>query len=435
MDIATTKELLLTAIEQDRADIAAQIDRIEIELTPLQDDEKISLPLEARYRKLTLEYFLQKNKAALKEIDDYVDVQLDNVCAVHAIEQAASRVPRFNLGHSSSDPLQRLTYTYRFRGHLTYNYDPDYLREIDFRFLSLPAPSYREIIGQIRAEYKKRHTSDDFNLVAEAYVELCTVPNLEQAYQTNHFIAKKSELVAHILERFQSRDYISLAHLLPSFIEGVFHDICVTIGLKTAKLEKASLTDALKNIQKIADPIGIEYLLFIFPLRRNRIAHGRDLGESYRHVALSFMLDLDLLLHIAKHRDIPLNELLDILQHPRVQNIKEIFRFPINELHERVASECFGLSDWFESDAFWVELERQVTSFDIVDKKTERFVKKLLSHSHLFSAPPATERIAERCKDFLRTVLPETRKRIADNESQIAIFLDRFKQQLKENKQ
>lgn len=430
MEPAITKELLLTEIERDRKAIGEQIFRIEAELRAMSGGEKVDLPLEARYWKLSLEYFLKKNQVALEEIDKYLEMQFENACASYVMKYANPRNVRYGLLPHASDPLECLTYSYRFRNPITFNYDPHYLKEIDYRFHLLPAPNYRQAIGQIRDWYEQRHVSDEFNQISEAYIQRNIAPELKNASLYNHFISNKRECVVHILERFQSQDYISLAHILPSIIEGVFHDICESIGLKAAILEKASLTDALKTIQATANPIGIEYMLFIFPIRRNRIAHGRNLDEGYRSVALSFLLDLDLLIRIAGDRNIPLNMILTIFRNPTVKTFKDIFNLPILELQGRLADDCQGLSIWLQSDGFWTELEKEITSRDIAEGKTERFVKKLLWHAHLFSAPPATEQISDQCKRFLRTVLPRTKKRIAAQNAESAKAIELIKQLL-----
>ncbi|KAA8697597.1 Uncharacterized protein ALO80_00347 [Pseudomonas caricapapayae] len=436
-EAAEVKAKLLVEIEKDRSSINEQIGRIKAELdAPAVPEDDDSRTQEQRYRKRALEYFLQKNEAAAAEIDEYIKVQLENASLCLAIQWRPEGEKMFGLGSlmglrppSLDDAL---TYSYRFRNRKTRNFDPDLLEEMDFRFLSLPVPAYYENIDQIRAYYKDREVSGDYYQVADWYIEDSIIPRFLEAGRNDIHVAGKGDLVEHIVERFKERDYISLSFILPPFIEGTIHGICQTLGLKESMSERAALNQLLKTIQKHTDLIGMEYLLFIMPIRRNRIAHGRDLYASYREVAVSFMLDLDLLLVLAKRSDLPLNGLLDVLRQPTIKKVKKIFIMGIEQHHARLESECRALGQWINTDEFWSQLDKQLTQTDVESKETQRFVSKLEYHSVLFGDDDVASQIKARGKEFLRT-LPAARRRLLEDSEKRARMLESLKARLDRN--
>lgn len=434
-EAAEIKAKLLVEVKKDRSSINEQIGRIKTALdAPTVPDDDDCRTQEQRYRKRALEYFLQKNEAAAAEIDEYIKVQLDNASLSLAFQwrPEAKRMfgPGSLMGFSPPSLFDALTYSYRFRNRRARNFDPDLLEEIDFRFLSLPVPVYRENIEQIRAYYKNREVTDDYYQVAEWYIKESIIPRFSEAGRTDIHVVGKGDLVEHIVERFKQRDYISLSFILPSFIEGTFHDICQTLGLKESMSERAALNQVLQTIQQHTDAIGMEYLLFIMPIRRNRIAHGRDLYASYREVAVSFMLDLDLLMMVAKHRDLPLNGLLDVLRQPTVKRVKKIFIMGIEQHHARLESECRELGAWINTDEFWSQLDKQLTQADVKANETQRFVCKLEYHSVLFGDDDVASQIKARGKEFLRCTLPAARQRLAENAEKSARMLELLKSTL-----
>lgn len=434
-EAAEVKAKLLVEIEKDRSVINEQIGRIKTELdAPTVPDGDESRTQEQRYRKRALEYFLQKNEAAAAEIEEYIKVQLDNASLSLAFQCSPEAKRMFGpgslMGFSPPSLFDALTYTYRFRNRRTRNFDPDLLEEIDFRFLSLPVPVYRENIDEIRAYYRGREVTDDYYQVAEWYIEEHIIPRFLEAGRSDIHVAGKGDLVEHIVERFKQRDYISLSFILPPFIEGTIHNICQTLGLKESMSERAALNLLLETIQKHTDVIGMEYLLFIMPIRRNRIAHGRDLYASYREVAVSFMLDLDLLLVLAKHSDLPLNGLLDVLRQPTVKKVKKIFTMGIEQHHARLESECRELGGWINTDEFWSQLDKQLTQADVDAKETQRFVCKLEYHSVLFGDDDVAALIKARGKEFLRYTLSAARQRLVEDAEKSARLLETLKARL-----
>lgn len=163
-EAAEVKAKLLVEIEKDRSAINEQISRIKTELdAPTVPDDDESRTQEQRYRKRALEYFLQKNKAAAAEIEEYIKVQLDNASLTIAFQCSPEMKRAFGsgslLGFSPPCLFDALTYSYRFRNRRTRNFNPDLLEEIDFRFLSLPVSVYRENIDEIRAYYESPRVS------------------------------------------------------------------------------------------------------------------------------------------------------------------------------------------------------------------------------------------------------------------------------------
>lgn len=428
------KAKLLLEIENDRNAIKEQIDRIKVELEAPPTPNDSVRTQEYRYRKLALEYFLQKNEAAAAEIEEFIRVQLENASYSLAHQWRPENKRMFGLGSLAglAPPtlFDALTYSYRFRNAITRNFDPDRLQEISLRFLSLPSHVYADHIDQIRKYYKDREISDEYYDIAEWYIGQFIIPKLLETDHGSIHITKKGALIEHIIDRFKQHDYISLAFILPPFIEGTFHDICQTLGLKESLNERAALNQLLQTLQKHTNAIGMEYLLFIMPIRRNRIAHGRELYASYREIAVGFMLDLDLLISVATHSSLPLNGLLDIFRAPTPKKVKNIFNLNIKEHYFQLEVQCRTLGHWLNTDEFWSQLDRQLTQTDIDIKETQRFVCKLEYHSSLFGDEEVALQIKERGKTFLRKTLPAARKRLQAKAAEHDRVLELIKAQL-----
>lgn len=416
VDVDAVKAAIIEQIEKDRAAINRTIKEIQEELSVAPYGGKVALTHEQRYRKLALTYYLNKNQSAITEIDRFAEYSLGfavdcfresfqgGVAIAFALDQRLLSLNTFL--------LDQLNYSYRRRRTRLDIYHPDDLQEIDHRFLSLPAPVYAEVFPVIKVAYQNRHRSDEYLELAETYIESYVLPALSANSRSNAYLFRKAEIIDHIVDRFAVRDYISLSYLVPPLIEGTFHSICGSLGLRAAKLMKAALNQIVERIKEHTDAIGMEYLLFLMPMRRNLIAHGRELDVTYREFAVGFLVDIDLLLMVAKHPTLPWNALLYIVRNPSVGGIKGIFTFMNEDLPLHVSDECRKLGDWLESSTFWIELDLQLTERDIRQKETERFVKKLLSRSSELAAPDTASRITEQCRGFLRETLPAAKVRL-----------------------
>lgn len=432
VDAHAVKAVMMEKIEKDRATINRTIKELQEELSTPPYSVDSGLTHEQRYRKMALTYYLKKNQSALTELDVFAESSLE-LASNHFLENA-EHFPKWTLCRRflSSDPRLRehLNYSYSRRQTRFDIYHPDNLREIDHRFLSLPAYSYDEVMPKIKAAYQRRQRSDEYFELAESYIENFVLPELSACSRENAYLLRKAEVIDHIVERFTARDYISLSHIVPPLIEGTFHSICDSLGLRAAKLMKAALNQVVDRIKEQTDAIGMEYLLFLMPIRRNLIAHGRELDVTYREFAIGFLVDIDLLLIVAKHRTLPWNNLLRIVRQPSVTTVKRIFTFMNEELPPHVADECRTLGDWLQSSVFWSDLDLQITERDIARKETERFVKNLLKRSNHLAAPGIAPRVTEQCRRFLKEILPAAKVRIEAQKGRTDEILKRLRVQM-----
>lgn len=430
VDADAVKAVMMTEIEQDRAAISRTIEKLQAELsTAPYSGKEAALTHGQRYRKLALCYYLKKNQAAAIELDDFVESFLE-FASLRFLEEA-QKLGAWTLNSKflSSHPalLDQLNYSYRRHRTRFDIYHPDNLQEIDHRFLSLPAPVYDDMFPKIKIAYQSRQHSENYLELAENYIEDYVLPELKAYSRENPYLFRKAQVIDHVVERFTARDYISLSYVVPPLIEGTFQSICESLGLRAARLQKAALNQVVEHIKNHTKAIGMEYLLFIMPMRRNLIAHGRELDVTYREFAVGFLLDIDLLLTVAEHRTLPWNARLEIVKRPSVKAVKRIFTIKNDNVPSHVAEECRKLGDWLESSTFWDELGQQLTGPDIEQRETERFVRNLLKRSNELAAPDIASRIADRCLVFLKETLPAVRMRIKSEKLRLDEVIKKIK--------
>lgn len=181
------------------------------------------------------------------------------------------------------------------------------LTELSNKFLDLPPNAYHEI--------KELFTNnkDEFYAIAKEYISVGFNENnglfdkIENLIQTNHIIANRKEILLTIINHYKGRNFISVINMLPMQIEGIFHDICLEIGIDESRLDIASINEKLRIIQSHMNHfIYFEYYSFKFPIIRNIVAHGKLIAGDIEQTAIMLMLDLLPVCELATSEDIPI---------------------------------------------------------------------------------------------------------------------------------
>lgn len=381
------KEKLLELFYKAKDDIEnidSQLDYINKELIKLEDSKKINgwLNGEKRYKRNLLEYYRDKNQVAKNEILDFISKDIE----AFAFSKCRKNLHMASLGVFFSGGMP-----YRYSRGLFF--DPDFDRydvrnmtEMSNKFLDLPVPTYREI--------KKLYKDDknEFYHFANEYIsgDLEGVKNvLEKTHdyiKKSHIIHNRQDVLVAILNHFKNKDYISVVNILPMQIEGMFHDICLAVGVDESRLDISSMNEKLRIIQKKLNHfIYFEYYSFKFPVIRNMIAHGKLIESNIEHTAIMLMLDLIPVFELSLSEEIPVNKKISLLD----KVVKDDFDSLVEFLdYQDVEIQCFynKSSDLDEAlkkyndDKFWCYLEDKVKSEkieNINNSKIMRFIKKI----------------------------------------------------------
>ncbi|APA83936.1 hypothetical protein [Francisella tularensis] len=369
----------------DLKKIDLQLNYINTELNKLNSKKKSIgwLNGEDRYCRNLLEYYKEKNQIAKDEILIFISKDLES----YSLENC----------YRSFDPLKafpfrnEMPYSYSSRKWILSFYDPYDVRsltELSNKFLNLPLSSYKKI------EDLYKNNKVEFFKLAENYIssnlnrDKSVIDKIKKYTETNHIIANRKDIILEILKHYNEQNFISVVHMLPMQIEGIFHDICLEIGINESQLDISSINDKLEIMEsKINNFYYFEYYSFKFPILRNKVAHGKKIEGNIQHTAIMLILDLLPVCELCLLKEIPINKkisLLDEALNDNFDSLIEMFNYKdieIPSFYQR-DNDIKTALEKYKDDAFWDYLENEVKKEKVENiHKSEimKFIKKLNS--------------------------------------------------------
>ncbi len=297
----------------DLVSVSAHLKYIETELVRLGEKKRVDgrLSAEDRYYRNQLEYFEAKNRAAKEEIVDFMTHRIKRA----AIARSAPTPSAFlSLGSSL---FGNSPYAFGRRSHWlpADPYDVRALDEYSNKFMDLPVSSWREFVDDCKRspeQFKRRATEyitgipDELPGVRE---------KLERLIEKSHILASRKEVIRTMLRHFAAKDYLSFVSMAPLQVEGIFADICRSVGVSEGQLDISSLNDKLQHIEgKMPSFFFFEYYSFKFPVLRNLVAHGGLVDGELEVIAIRLMLDLLPVCELAISKDLPIMHALEVVK-------------------------------------------------------------------------------------------------------------------------
>lgn len=377
-------------VARDLKKIKENIEAIDAEEKKLEERKQTRGHLngEERYYRKRIRYYKEKNKRARDQIIDYVTDDLH----AHSLRDCSS------LRNIMSFPYQALMgdMPYQFsRGALFSHKDPYDFRELtqlSNKFYNLPVKAHKQIVQLFH------ENPSDFYDLAEQYlttgipgtqISKSGIEEIKEKTDNNHILNKRKDIISTITNHFQKQDYISVSNITPMQIEGIFHDICIELGISHSELDISSVNDKLNILNDNIKPfIYFEYYYFIFPVIRNLVAHGRLIDNDARHTAILLMLDLLPVCELAGNEKIPIIEAIKNIEDTININFESAIDWANNHLNTKIPefyefSEKYeGFKNLLEGDKFWIFMEdRAIKEEDskIKDTETMKIAKKLKS--------------------------------------------------------
>ncbi|HHQ4534805.1 TPA: hypothetical protein ACSP8B_003858 [Aeromonas veronii] len=390
-------------IDKDLLMINSWIEDIENNLSVLNNkkEENNNLNLVDRYEKLKYEYYLSKAFACRDEVERY--------------KGNANLNCEYIFRRQSFKPLNKMAgyvvgsiYSFDCFPYRMWIYDgccnPKSSMAYVVRFGHLSSSVSDELYEELIKSYKNRAESDEYYEFCEGYIEEILMPIIKDNIDGNYFLSVVKNDLNHVLEKYEQKDYRSIAHILPPLIEGLIHDICYSLGLKSVEYDKVSFNESIKFMaDKVGKSYTYEYFLFEFPIVRNKIAHGRKSDLNMREVALHFILDISALIELAKNNKIPINIVSEIASKPTLENLKLIKDVEYEILPEVIKEKYSEIGVHFAKDDFWVKLKESIGQKELDDNRNERFCKFILSNSERFKLG---SEVKKQCLTFLKETLP-----------------------------
>ena len=376
----------LSLAKSDLEKINHQIEFINTEIENIEELKKNNgwLSAEKRYYKKLLDYYKEKNISAHNDIFYFLSQNIE----FHNFITFKNRSPFLGLDTVSLFFGGSMPYAYS-RGLMFQDYDiydVKNITEMSNKYMEFPSSTH----NNIKKLYKENQK--EFFLLSDEYIRhgfdgiKSVFEKIKDFSEENHIIAKRKEILLEILEHYKNKHFISVVYMLPMQIEGIFHDICVEIGVKESALDISSLNEKLRKIQEnFKYFIYFEYYSFLFPIIRNSVAHGKIINDNYEETAIMLMLDLLPVCELSSSEKIPINGKKILLDKAINNDFKALVEY-LN-LMDIDIPEFYQLSDKFKvieekykSVEFWNYLRNEVKkqkTENINQTEIMRFIRKL----------------------------------------------------------
>lgn len=272
---------ILTDAHSDIKKITQNIKNCEKKLRGKKAREKSeeSTDEESKYRAGMLKHYIEVNNKAKSEIVDLIINQEE-------IRNAAHYRAQISIAGFNQQPL----YSYRWNPE---TYDINNFSEISNKFLDLGIREHRKL----RKIFEDAESREEFQDKMNTYIkERKVVEKIYENLDKNRRLADRKYILKPALDEYRKGNKSVFLHLATSQVEGIFFDYCSLMGISEDKLDKSGIGEKLDKLRRKGASClySFEYFKFIFPIIRNKIAHGRIMKEGEIEYQADFLL-LDLL--------------------------------------------------------------------------------------------------------------------------------------------
>lgn len=254
----------LETIENDKANYIKQ----------LEDLKKKEFEEGKNYKEKLIIHFINKQKEAEEQILSYIKKKLST-------ETNKNKYQLF----SSLQLFPDYTYHYNFASH---KYKLEYLSEISNKLRNVRLSRYFELEKIYRIDKQKflEELKLDFNLEQ-------TIDSIKESVNQNKRLSQRKELLDDILDLIKSGKTQLFCNVVPQQVEGILYDYCIEFGIDENSLKNSTLGDKINLLTEGGNTeIDFEYFAFIFPLIRNRVAHGKLIEQNLDLNSWLLLLDL-----------------------------------------------------------------------------------------------------------------------------------------------
>lgn len=188
-------------------------------------------------------------------------------------------------------------------------YKPRRPNVLDNKFLNIPVSEHNRLKKLLKDD------REDFDKEIKKYIEVeNTVYGLRDTINYSHIFNSRKEFIHEALDLYENGKFILFVNSIPSFIEGVFHDICLLFGYSENELQGDSFQAKLDKLQEhLGWELHYEYYSFSFRLLRNRISHGKLTPIDVAEYADLLLLDIAHMFSMVNSMKIPLNNNLFLI--------------------------------------------------------------------------------------------------------------------------
>jgi len=388
---------LYKIVSKDLEEIKKNILFLNNELKELESKKQ---NMENRYYLKQINFYKEKNKIAKDEIIDFLINKIKNY-AIEKSQREHFKGYLFNSFFGEMPYRFSKTSISRIFGS---QYDIRNLTPISNKFLDLPARVYPEIKDLYVSnkkdffEFAKMYVFDGINDTESVITKIMTAVNI------NHILNRRRNILETILNHYKNEDYISVVNMLPLQIEGIFHDISIELGISESQSNKTAINKLLESLNEKTQAFHyFEYYSFIFPITRNKVAHGELIEDNLEHAAIMLILDLVPICELALSEDVKINKILKLMKSIEYdKNESKLLEF-INYLDVEIPKfydnfvEKENILKKYSEDKFWTYINKEIIeerNENINDTKMIQYIKILKK-----------KKIAvDKCEDFFKNI-------------------------------
>lgn len=379
------KETLFNSYRQvtkDLEEIEKNILYINSEIKKLENKKQskdLKYNIEDRYYSNQLSFYKEKNFIAKNEIIDFLVKDIKNDAIKKSQKESSSSYQFTNLFNKIMPYKFSKAPLFSFLGN---DYDVRDLTPLSNKFLDLAARAYPEIKNLYNDnkeeffEFAKMYISEKINDKEDVITEIINL------IETNHILNRRKDVLKTIFNHYKNEDYISVVNILPLQIEGIFHDISIELGISESQSNKTAINELLKILDKNTSSFHyFEYYSFIFPITRNKVAHGELIEDNLEHTAIMLILDLLPVCQFAVSEDIKINKVIKLMKNieknGKEDELLEFIQYldicipkfyKISSLRENILKK-------YSEDKFWDYINEKIMEEDINNLEKENLIK------------------------------------------------------------
>ena len=230
-----------------------------------------------KYKKDLLIYYINKLEQAESGITSYIRKGLMETSFNNSVGQKKSI-------------WSLVDYRYEYRNSRIF-YAVENLNEISNKIQFVNLPRFFELLQIYKKDSKKFYSILKRNHPAKEFIQ-----KIKKRINQNHILNKRKSILTELLKSYENRKYELFLNICPQQIEGLLYDLAIEAGIKPESLKTSSVSDKaqlLKDKTEFFHDINYEYYRFVFPVIRNRIAHGLGISENLPDNSYSLLLDLN----------------------------------------------------------------------------------------------------------------------------------------------
>ena len=303
-------------IKEIRENIAyceQEIERLEREKR--SDQEKTLAEEGVNYKIEVHRHYINLNELAEKETVEFLSS--DNI---YKAAHLNARIDRLGINNTFLDTL-----LYSFECNPE-KYDVKLHSDISNKFLELKVKEHRKI--EILYQEDER---GDFHRFMRDYIQTHEIYDKTLALiDKSHHLNERKHILTPAIEHYKRGNKTEFLYIAILQIEGIFEDYCTALGVSEEKMSKESIAGKLDRIIKLNKGFySFEYFKFVFPITRNKIAHGKNMKvQDIEFFSDFILLDLFDVSGRIVSDDLPLNELLSCMrQAHELNDISSLVKF------------------------------------------------------------------------------------------------------------